>query len=561
MKPLPKGCTVALIVALAVVGLLAAAGYIFGPKLKALAHEQVLQFLQKEGLYIEYQTKYGRLDGTITLVDIVAYETSAKKKPVARLDHLVIRMGLRSLFRDHVLRTHLSTKNATFTVVGDPQTGDAVFEALNLHFDCRPGQVRIDRLTAQLQGIDIQATGDIQIDRGTGSPGSAMPAPAPAAATSPATPGALPTTPLDLSAILKLAPILDYRKATWRPQVTATIAGTHSSVRDSTWNVDVRSASFPSKGVDMEFAGQLVTGKDGNLTVQKAQLKHGKGEANVDGVIARGSDTFEIRHFDSSLDWVVLLRDYPAVNGAWNPVSATQAPLIEGSGSHHLKNPDLSRLTFTLRDFALLYEMTDKKVVHAGEIGAKGSLEKGVLRLNSLTAFLAKGNASGEVTYTPFATTPGWTATLKGSHLYLPDLVAPKDGKQLVGYVDFNFTGKGADKPAALQGQGKFSITNGDFFHTRVFGPLLLFLHKISNNPDKGNPQQLHASFQIQNGVVKTTDLALDISEAHVTASGTIDLVKETARFEARAKLRGPLGISVDLIGEGPLDNVEWRKK
>lgn len=557
MNPPSKGCTVALIVAVAVVGLLAAAGYVFGPKLKALAHEQVLQFLHKEGLYIEYKTKYGRLDGTITLVDIVAYETSEKKKPVARLDHLVIRMGLRSLFRDHVLRTYVSTKNATFTVVGDPQTGDAAFENLNLRFDCRPGQVLMDHLTAQFQGIDVQASGEIRIDRGPGSPGSTTPAPAAAAAA----PTAPPTTPLDLSAILKLAPLLDYRKATWRPQVVATVTGTHSSLQDSTWKVDVHSVSFPSKGVDLDFAAQLITGKNGNLSIQKAQLKHGKGEANVDGMIARGSDTFEIRHFDSTLDWVALLRDYPAVNGAWNPLSVTQAPQLDGAGSHHLKNPDLSRLTFTLKEFAVLYEMKDKKVIHAQEIGAKGALEKGVLRLNPLTAFLAKGNASGEVTYTPFAKTPGWTATLKGTHLYLPDLVAPKDGKQLVGFVDFDFNGKGADQPAALQGQGKFSITNGDFFHTRVFGPLLLFLHKISNNPDKGNAQQLHASFQIQNGVVKTSDLALDISEAHVTASGTIDLVKEMARFEARAKLRGPLGLSVDLIGEGPLDKVEWRKK
>lgn len=561
MKPLPKGCSVALIVLAAVAVLLTAAGLIFAPKLKALAHEQVLQFLQNEGLFIDYQTKYGRLDGAVTLVDIVAYETSAKQKRVASLDRLVIRIGLRSLFRDRTLRTRVSTKDATFTVFGDEKTGSPAFENLNLSFDCRPGSVKIDSLAARFQGVELRATGEVKIDRGAAPAISAAPS-APSAAARPAPAAApAPSTPLDFSAILNLAPALDYRQASWSPRMEVTIAGTHSTLRDSTWEVQVQSTSFPSKGVDLEFAGRVVTGKDGNVTIDKAQLKHDSGEASVAAKLLPDTKTLDISKMDSTIDWVSVLRDHPGVKGAWNQISVTQPPQLSGSGSHHLEKPELSHITFSLGKFALRCEMKDKKLVAVEQVSAQGVLDKGLLRLAPLNASLAKGNASGELTYTPFAEVPGWGANLKGSHLYLPDLLAPRDGKQLVGFVDFNFSGQGADKPQALQGQGKFSITKGDFFHTRVFGPLLLFLHKLSNNPDKGNPQELHASFTIQNGVIRTDDLVLEISEARVTAKGMIDLVKESARFDAQAKLRGPLGITVDMIGEGPLEKVEWRKK
>jgi hypothetical protein len=558
MKPLSKGCVIAVIVLVVVAALLTAAGFIFGPRLKVLAHEQVLQFLHNEGLYVEYQTKYGRLDGSVTLVNIVAYETSAKQKPVASLDHLIIRIGLRSLFRDQSLRTYLSTKNAKFTVFGDAPADQVAFENLNLRFDCRPGSVILDHLAAQFLGVDLRAKGDVQIDRGTG-PSTAGSRAVPSG--QPAAPATLPTTRLDLSPILHLAPAFDYRKASWKPEIEATVHGVHSTVRDSTWDVQVQSSSFPSKNINLDFTGRVVTGKNGNTVIEKAQLNHGKTEANVAGTLVRDTDMLEISRFDSNLDWVSLLRDHPAVGGAWNPVSVTQPPQLSGSGSHHLKKPELSHLTFSLGNFALRYQVKDQKLVTVQQLTTQGLLDKGVLRLTPFNASLAKGSASGEFTYTPFVETPAWSTNLKGTHLYLPDLVAPKDGKELVGYVDFTFAGQGAKKPEALQGQGNFSITNGDFFHTRVFGPLLLFLHKLSNNPEKGKAQELRASFTIQNGVVQTKDLAMEISEAHVQAAGTIDLVKETARFEAQAKLRGPLGLSVDLIGEGPLDKVEWRKK
>lgn len=555
MKRLPKGCSIALIVASIAAVLLAGAGYFFSPKLVALAQEQVDQFLRKGGLFLDYELHTGRLDGAVTLRNVVAYETGTKEKRVASLDRLVIRIGLRSLVRDRVLRTRLTAKDATFTVFGDAESGNPAFENLDLSFDCRAGLVRIEKLKTRFQGVDLQATGDVRIDQ-EGASSAVQPAqPAPAA-----TPSA-PATPLDFSAILQLAPALDYRKASWAPRIRATIDGAHSRERDSSWDVQLETVSFPSKGVELAFTGRVVTGKDGNVRIETAQLRHGDGEANMTGAIIKDSDTLEISRLESTLDWIAIARDHPAVAGAWDSISTTQPPRLAGSGSHHLENPDLSRLTFTLGDFSLRYQMKDQKVLPIEKISAQGSLEQGLLRLGSLKASLAKGNASGEVTYTPFAEVPGWGLNLAGSHLYLPDFTTPVDGKQFVGYVDFTFAGQGADKPEALQGQGKVSITNGDFFHTNVFGPLLLFLHKLSNNPEKGNPQELHASFTIQNGIVRTKDLVLDISEANVQAAGAIDLVKQTARFDAQAKLRGPLGVTVDLIGEGPLDKVEWRKK
>ena len=547
MKPLPKGCSVALIVLAVVAVLLVAAGLFYGPKLKSLAHERVLDFLRNEGLFVEYQTKYGRLDGAITLVDIVAYDTSAKQKRVASLDRLVIRIALRDLVRKQIVRTLVSTREATFTMFGDPKTGNTAFEHLNLDFDCRSGLVQINRLSTLFQGVELHATGEVQIDHGAGQPKAAL--------------AKMATTPLDFSPVLRLAPALDYRKAKWTPRIDATVKGSHSTMKDSSWDVQVKTDSFPSKGVKLDLNGRVVTGKNGNVTIDNVQLKHSSGEANFAGAIVKGTDTLEIRRLDSTLDWIALVRDHPAQEAAWKPLTVTQPPHINASGSYHLVKPELSKMTFSLGKFAVQYQVKDGKLVSIPELTAPGTLDKGILRVNPLTAFLAKGNATGEVTYTPFAEVPAWSANLKGTHFFLPDLVPPKGGRQLLGYVDFSFNGQGAQKPEALQGKGNFAITSGDFFHTRVFGPLLQFLHKLSNNPDKGKTQELHASFTIVNGVLTTKDLALDISEAHVQASGTMDFVKQTARFDAQAKLRGPLGLTVDLIGEGPFDKVEWRKK
>lgn len=558
MNRLPKGCAIALIITGVLAALLLVAGYLFHPKLVSLAQEQVDQFLRKEGLFLDYELHTGRLDGAVTLRNIVAYETGTKQKRVASLDHLIIRIGLRSLFRDHVLRTRLSTRDAIFTVYGDEKTGNPAFEELNLSFDCRPGSVKIDKLATRFQGIDLQVNGEVTIEAGNAP--AAAPTPVPSGSAAPAAAPA-PATPLDFSAVANLAPALDYRQAAWTPRIAATLTGTHSRVRDSAWEVQVRSDSFPSKGVDLGFAGKVITGKDGNLAIEKAQLTHGEAAANVAGKLFPDTDLLEISQFDSNLDWIAILQDHPGVKGAWEGLTTIQAPQLTGAGNHHLVDPNLSRITFTLGKCAVRYRMKDGKPLPVEKISAKGLLEKGTLRLQSLSASLAKGNASGEITYTPFAEAPGWGANLKGTHLYLPEITSPVEGKALVGFVDFTFAGQGKDKPEALQGQGNVSVTQGDFFHTKVFGPLLLFLHKMSNNPDKGNPQELHAGFVIQNGVLRTENLTLEISEAHVQAKGTIDLVKEFARFEAQAKLRGPLGLTVDLIGEGPLEKVEWRKK
>jgi len=367
-------------------------------------------------------------------------------------------------------------------------------------------------------------------------------------------------THLDFSPLLQLASLLDYREADWEPRITATFSGAVSDgTGESNWDVGVETRDFPSRAVQLTVSGTLLATPDGDLIISEARIIHESGEAVLAGSLRDAEDEVRIERFESHLDWIGVLRDHPAVEEPWDSCTVVEPPRLTATGSWHLETPEATDLTFSLSQLSLEYQQAEGKPLPMEQIATEGTLREGLLHLRDGTAVLAKGIGEGDLTYTPFAEEPMWTADIEANQMFLGAFASPEDGTAMSGFIDLRFQGEGGSEPSDLQGSGELSITQGDFFHARVVGPLLRFLNRISRNPDKGNPDELEASFVIQDGIISTSDLVLEISEASITAAGTIDMNTEEARFEAEARLRGPLGVSVHLLGDGPLDNVAWR--
>ena len=122
---------------------------------------------------------------------------------------------------------------------------------------------------------------------------------------------------------------------------------------------------------------------------------------------------------------------------------------------------------------------------------------------------------------------------------------------ELTGLFSGTFRGKGAIHDLTqLNGSGDLKIDGGKLYKMPVIGPIQKLLATVI--PIFGNRERsaLTAKFDATTGIIITNDLLIRSDGTKVKVSGSVDLTKQTTKFNAKANLDGPLGLATGLAAE-----------
>jgi hypothetical protein len=578
---MPKILRVLLAIALAFVLIGALALFLLKDRLVAHGLDLARDALAQEGIQVDWKPSPARFTGAtlaVRLDEVTVFQDDTRQAPSARLSGADVRLHWWSSLIARAPRIDLATGDATLEF-HPPQEADSEkvsVTGLNVFAEIHPDRVEVSPSTGHFQGIGFEFSGSLAL---------------PAAEPKPfvevvetveveESPRKEPTG-LDLSPVFELAQALDYRKSGFSPSVVARLTGTIPEPKTSRFELAVETVSFPSRDRDLVVAADVWLLPDGNTEIRALTVTEGEGSASGTASIPPGGNALAIPGFRSTLDWVGILRDVPALDGALDAVRLSAAPVLEFSGSWSFADPKASQLDGTLRGLAGTWappvapaasgtqDAPRRPPIPFTEGDADFTLAIGDLRVDPGSVRLAAGPVRFRFGTKLFETAPQpWTLSLTAEDVSLGALTAAFGDQPLDGRVQLSFEGGGGARPADLHGKGNLAIVTDEPMRIPVVGPLIDLLQGVVPSLAGARSDELHGSYVIEKGVLSTQDLAIRVSAAEVSASGTIDFASEATSFQANANLRGALGqltagVSQVLAieGGGPFRDVKWRFK
>jgi len=583
--------------------------FVFRDKLANAALAMAKTELAESGIFVEWTLEPVSVgpDLGLKLRDIKAFQDSSLKETAASLSNLDLKVHLLPTLLNRKPFLAISTADATLSILDlepkakpedaeetkatpeekpvepVPPTAPAKPEVpptvtiseINLNVDFDPSQVTVAPSKLLFQGVRFEASGSSKLP------------PAPKAKHEPLIKQVEvkdPTAPadpskLDFSALALLAEALDYRKADFKPEVK--IAFTTGLDSDSAWVIDAKAdtVSFPSRNKNLAATASLIVRHNGSGALRTVVIKDGDASAEGNASIEEAFSALNVTAITSTLDWIAILQDLPAVGHSLDSLKVTKAPTIELSGLWSIADMKQSNMVGSIKGLDATWT---NAVPAAGKTapspptpliiqaaGATIELTNGRLRFAEGFATVADGPVSFEFGLQPFETNAmPWTTKIAGENIGLGQVTGCFAETKVEGTANLSFEGSGDIKPAALSGQGNLLITASQPLKVPVVGPLLDLLATVIPNLLKTGSDRLETSFVIKDGLLSTKDLSVGLSAAQVKASGTINLVTEETSFQANANLRGPLqkftpglGEALAIEGGGPLKKVQWRFK
>ena len=140
--------------------------------------------------------------------------------------------------------------------------------------------------------------------------------------------------------------------------------------------------------------------------------------------------------------------------------------------------------------------------------------------------------------------------------------------QQEKGTLHGSWQGGGGLSLASLSGQGSLRVTNEGFNKLPLLGPLSLVFAGLAPGFAGDATSGLETNYALRGGILTLSDLKVDSTVTQIQAEGDLNLVTQQAKLTARAKLRGIAGLPTALLGrlftldgEGPLSNIQWRRR
>ena len=582
-----SGCLRVLLVLFILAALLAVAGYRYRDRLLAMGRERLNRELEEKRLFLDYSVDGDVRFNSVTLRNLTFYRTSSRKESVAVLDHLSLRVPLLASLLGRAPEVIASTQDAKLAVQGEGEP--VIWEDLTFEFQ-RGSTARTLDFRGNSRGfsLDLAARWEVPKSKKPAAPQSATPAPAPAPAPAvpspqaPSPPVAPPPAPspeeqvieskVDVSALIALARVLDYRKSGFQPKVIVRAEGKLSPDGTLGWVLSGDSKSFPSNGSDLHLDASWASTGDGGVNLNEVSLSQGERKAQIRGNYRRADEVFEIAQFESGLDWIGILRDFPPLQPKLARIQTAAPPRITLNGAHCLGEPQKSNLTFAVAGWGLNYQSSaDRPPVEIRNLELQGTLREGTVEIPSFQASVANGAVKGEASVSPFLEKPTWRSSIDAQQLALAQLIKTSDKFPAEGTIALSFAGFGASDVKMLQGQGELKVSNGRFVDIDAVAPLLRFLNQFSPVAETGANDQVRGHFTIRDGVLRTEDLVLDVSASQIGVKGQLDLTSKQTNIEARPAFRGGLLSAIAksikeiqtlvIEGTGPVDQIEWKLK
>lgn len=312
-----------------------------------------------------------------------------------------------------------------------------------------------------------------------------------------------------------------------------------------------------------------------DLFIDRLVVRGAEGVADLKGRWDGKDSRLIVERLHSELDALALVRSLapetrPSLEGLyskglWN---------LGGSGEFHFGG-DSVRQSQWEGSVALAGELgyaRDTTRLALGNPSGTLALRDGVISSNDLAATFCGGDLrfSSLAVALPVGAKPG-SYRMKASlnQAGLDALVRSfRQGDRMPGALDFTWQGGGGFTLGEMSGSGTLSVREARFYSIPLLGPLHLVMDRLKPGFGRDVASKMTTQLSLKENVLSIRELSLDSSTTRVTAGGDLDLAQRTAQLQARANVRGLVGVATQALsqllefeGMGPLDDIQWRLK
>ncbi len=523
-----------------------------------------IQKLEAEGVFLKYSGRTFEFPRGLVLTDVELFETAEKEKHLLKVGNFGVDTDLWHLLSIRSadgLKAVVTIENAQAELFNN---GGKVCDVTGLSADLLATQklLNMNRLRGTLNGLDFDIEGTVNL-------------PEPVAETADATPEELTADNESTGPILDFSPLSDLAKSIAftpnegesNPLLRMNIelgpdgslhANGRFSGRGFTWQevpFDFASVGFDySQKLDAIDLMDLQLGYEGGSVSGKMQIFPGQDVVNIDNLTSTVNPVSLASHFTSDLE--------EALAG----IKLIDNPTIGVTGKLNLTDFWSSLLVIDYHQWDGFTIAIGENSLPVSALNGQFILKEGTVRTESFKASFTGGATTVKGQLNPNGDDVPFSAIIELDRLPIENLSA---NKELKGLLSGQFRGRGqATNLAALTGTGNIQIESGKLYSVPVIGPIQNLLATVS--PVFGNRVRstLQASYVIEAGNLRTSDLDIRSEGTRVKVKGGIDLSNLTTDFDATASLEGPLGLAAELSsdmltvsGKGPVTDPQIELK
>ncbi|MBS0657138.1 MAG: hypothetical protein JSR82_02680 [Verrucomicrobia bacterium] len=545
--------------------LLAAGLYLGRRQIGALLAQRLDTELAARGIYASWESARWLPGPGIQVDGVALYRDAVKRERLAWLSTVKVLKAEPGWDRWQVFT--VETQEAQLKL--DQGEKEALVEGFALRATVEPRKLLLESAQGKLWGVRVEAKGQ-------------SPLPAPGEARTAGEKGdaaaASPLAKLNLEALQTVR-----RVAAWVPErQDALVKIDFRPPAEGPGRLVVAVAlelkSFRWQGLRWEFViaeARAILPEDGppaEVQLERCAVSQGGRQAELAGVLDLPGQKLRLQRFSSELDLLGLARAALGESAGLDRLSAPPAWQLSGQGEIVLTDPARSRLQgrLALAGDLVLADGTTRVVL--GQPAAGFTLENGQLRLADLGAGLWGGRLEVpelQLTLPAAGVPPRLRSELRLAGASLPRALASLGSTQRhSGTLQLDWKGSGGLDALSLTGAGSVTVTGAEFFEIPLLGTLTTVFQQLTPGFGGSVATALRVRYRLANGRLQLENLVLDNQQAHIEAEGSLDLVRQYAKLNARANLRGIVGLATALVtslleveGEGPWRDVRWRLK
>lgn len=535
--------------------------------LESRASALVQRILEKHQIHADYTVVSFSLSRGLKCKDIVLHRTSAHDDPVFSLSDLALKFSLGELIRNRFSNIYLTSRHAAFQA----HHLEPAFEVhdLTLDWKVRPGHLTITDCTGLVDGLLIEASGELEFAQ---------------AGTAPLPPGskATPKTPiteLNLTLVEKLLPLLAIKSKSTPPVLRLHIE------RAAEGSIDVNGTltgkAFTWRGVEIDSTDVTfgtVPDPGGGAkprSVQFSSIQFSQGGGQLTGTAAYSPETrvVTIDKVKSSVDpftLAALIRAKPVTKS--NKIRFVKAPQLTASGSIPLQALEKAKLNGTIGAPAITVAMPQGSGLELSGLTSSFTHSEGVLKLPNLKAVIAGGTLEAPSQVTLLTKPTRFTTDLKLEGASFIELVKATSAHEFhadSGELFITFKGSGEPSLASLAGSGEARISNTDLVSVPILSNLApLFTQIVTVFTGGTSGAGVVCDYQMNKGVFTSNDIRIKKSAFEISSTAKLNFPERQLYATGAVSTEGltrlvtePIGKVLELEASGSFDDYTWRFK
>ena len=514
-----------------------------------------IEKLENEGLYLDYEGPIYKFPRGLIFSDVTIFETKERQTPLLKVANLGVNLDPWQLLSKHSadgLEAVITMEDATAIAFHE---GNEICKITGINADlfATPERLKINRLRGTLNGLDFDVEGLAN-----------LPEPVESANATAETPPAEDSE--------KNGPILDFGflKGALEPIAFEKMEDGENPRIDL--NIDLGSdlslvatgrfsgRGFKWQGIPLDLVGVTFdySQKLDVIDIIDAQIGYGGNSINAKAQMLLGKNRLENLNITSNANLVELVSHFaPEIEDKLAGIQMLDNPTIGATGSLDLNDPLASTITVDYQHWKGFTVNVDEKILPIRGINGQLILnnnEVSVSKISPLRATVLDGEVVMNInSFKLNDPTLPFRGVIEISQLPVNKAAFFITGQssELTGLFSGTFRGKGAIHDLTqLNGSGDLKIDGGKLYKMPVIGPIQKLLATVI--PIFGNRERsaLTAKFDATTGIIITNDLLIRSDGTKVKVSGSVDLTKQTTKFNAKANLDGPLGLATGLAAE-----------